>query len=443
MIGFLIRARHVSLFLVVLLLVLLLAFGKRVSYEQSIRSFFAPDDPVVIAYGEAAKAFGDDNFVFVVYDDPALLTPSGMDRVAELAGRVAPDRVPGVLRVESLDAMPLLWKVDDALLALDRLPAFARNLAMNASKRSLKNLDLKSNALTVGGAIRSADPAALADLKRRVTAHPLFRGTLIDASGTSAAIVVRLKKTVEHNVTGTIAALRDQADEFAARHGLPRPAVVGPPVLLADGFSSIERDGRRLAVVGMLLIGLVTLSATRSLWWALVPILAGWVVWLATEAVLACANLRLSLSGGPLVAQIIVLTMPAASHLAIHFRDDRRRQADPRVAARTTLSAVTAPILWCAVTGAIGYGALFISRVVPVQQFGVILGACTLLDGAARPGDLPRGDAPAVPPRGPRPLRLDLPGRRRDEPAHRPGHPPPPGHRRRRASPWSCRSPRG
>ena len=176
MIGFLIRARHVSLFLVVLLLVLLLAFGKRVSYEQSIRSFFAPDDPIVIAYSEAAKAFGDDNFVFVVYDDPALLTPSGMDRVAELAGRVAPNRVPGVLRVESLDAMPLLWKVDDALLALDRLPAFARNLAMNASKRSLKNLDLKSNALTVGGAIRSADPAALADLKSASDGAPALPG---------------------------------------------------------------------------------------------------------------------------------------------------------------------------------------------------------------------------------------------------------------------------
>jgi len=378
-IGFSIRVRHVSLLLTVLLLIVLLALGKRVSYEQSIRSFFSPSDPIVIAYGEAAKAFGDDNFVFVVYDDPALLTPSGMDRVAELAGRVAAPRVPGVLRVESLDAMPLLWKVDDALLALDRLPAFARNLAMNATRRGLKNLDLKSNALTVGGAIRSADPTALTDIKRRVTAHPLFRGTLIDASGTSAAIVVRLKKTVEHNVTGTIAALRAQADEFAARHGLPRPAVVGPPVLLADGFSSIERDGRRLAVVGMLLIGLVTLSATQSLWWALVPILSGWVVWLATEAVMAFTNMRLSLSGGPLVAQIIVLTMPAASHLAIHFRDDRRRQADPRIAARTTLSAVTAPILWCAVTGAIGYGALVISRVVPIQQFGVILGACTLL----------------------------------------------------------------
>ena len=59
------------------------------------------------------------------------------------------------------------------------------------------------------------------------------------------------------------------------------------------------------------------------------------MVWLATEAILATFNLKLSLSGGPLVAQIIVLTMPAASHLAIHFRDDRRREVDPRRAAGT------------------------------------------------------------------------------------------------------------
>ncbi len=74
-------------------------------------------------YQKAAQTFGDDNFVFLVYDDPELLTPAGMDRVAELAEAVGPDQVDGVQRVESLDAMPLLWAIDDALLALDRLPA--------------------------------------------------------------------------------------------------------------------------------------------------------------------------------------------------------------------------------------------------------------------------------------------------------------------------------
>jgi predicted RND superfamily exporter protein len=107
--------------------------------------------------------------------------------------------------------------------------------------------------------------------------------------------------------------------------------------------------------------------------------MAGWVVWLATEAIMAAFHLKLSLSGGPLVAQIIVLTMPAASHLAIHFRDACRREADPRVAARETLANVAAPILWCAITGAIGYGALVTSDVVPIRQFGSILGTCTLV----------------------------------------------------------------
>ncbi len=188
-------------------------------------------------------------------------------------------------------------------------------------------------------------------------------------------------------------------------------------MLLADGFAAIEVDGRRLAVVGMILIGVVTLSAVHSLWWAIVPMLAGWVIWLATEAILATFNIKLSLSGGPLVAQIIVLTMPAASHLAIHFRDDRRREADPRQAAEQTLAAVAAPIVWTAITGAIGYGALVTSEVIPIQQFGAILGTCTF--GAAMLVMLHLADrhAAAVSPGSPGALRLALAGGRAHEPA--------------------------
>src|SRR6516165_8534617 len=99
------------------MLVLLVLFGKRVSYEQSIGSFFADDDPYMAVYQKAARSFGDDNFVFLVYDDAELVTPLGLQRVAELADAVKPERIPGVLRVESLDGMPLVWAIDDALIA--------------------------------------------------------------------------------------------------------------------------------------------------------------------------------------------------------------------------------------------------------------------------------------------------------------------------------------
>jgi uncharacterized protein len=379
----LLAARHVTFAAVAILLVVLAFAGKRVTYEQSIDSFFADDDPYMAIYQGAARTFGDDNFAFIVYEDPELLTPAGLDRVSELAAAVSPAHVPAVQRVESLDVMPLVWAMDDALLALDRLPKFARNLAKNAALKAIKNVDLKTTSMTVAGAVRAAaaDPRALAELKARLTRHPLFVGTLIDAAGTTTAVVARMRKTHEHNVIGTITELRRLADQFAARHRLARPAVVGSPVLLADGFTAIEIDGRRLAVVGMILIGVVTLSAVHSLWWAIVPMVAGWVIWLATEAILATFHIKLSLSGGPLVAQIIVLTMPAASHLAIHFRDNLRREASAPRAAGSTLSAVAAPIAWTAITGSIGYGALVTSDVVPIKQFGAILASCTF--GAA------------------------------------------------------------
>ncbi len=426
MIRALLDARYVTFSAVAILLLVLAVGGRRVGYEQSINSFFAEDDPYMRVYQQAARTFGDDNFVFVVYDDPDLLTPAGLDRVSELAAAVAAGKIEGVQRVESLDAMPLFWAVDDALLALDRLPAMARNLAMSTAKRTIKNLDLKTNAMTVSGAVRASagDAATLKGLKDRLIQHPLFLGTLIDSSGTTTAVVVRLKKTHEHNVIATVAALREAADGFAARHALARPAVVGPPVLLADGFAAIEVDGRRLAVVGMILIGVVTLSAVRSVWWAIVPIVAGWVIWLATEEILARFGIKLALSGGPLVAQIIVLTMPAASHLAIHFRDDRRREADPRRAARSTLSSVAVPIAWTAITGAIGYGALDHQRRharPPVRRDPRHLHA-----GCRDPRDADLADrhAPAVPPGDPRPIRLAIARLGRHEPADPLGPPP-------------------
>jgi uncharacterized protein len=401
-IDFLLKARHFSIGAVALLLVALLISGKRVDYEQSIRSFFAETDPDIIDYTKASNAFGDDNFVFVAYDDPALLTPAGMDRVAELARELGPSQIEGVSRVESIDAMPLLWKIDDGLIAMDSLPTFVRNAAQKKMKDAIKNVNLGGgSALAVGGFVRSADPKGLADLKERLTKHPLFVGTLIDSQARTTALVVRLKKTEEYDVKAGVRELRKRADAFASRHKLGQPAIVGPPVLLADGFTSIDVDGKRLAIVGMVLIGVVTLSATQSLWWALVPLMTGWVVWLAAEFILSTFNLRLSLSGGPLVAQIIVLTMPAASHLAVHFRDECRREGNARVAARLTLSVVSSPVLWCAVTGAIGYGALVTSNVVPIRQFGWIMGLCTLLASLLVMVISPAAMLP--------PFRLDLP----------------------------------
>jgi predicted RND superfamily exporter protein len=390
-IDLLIRLRFVTFGALLTLMVALLALGRHVQYEQSIQSFFAEDDPAVISYKKAAELFGNDQLVFVVYDDPALFTAEGMDRVAELAGMVGPDKIDGVIRVDSLESMPALWKVEEGFLALNRIDERIAKLGNTIAGRLLKTTrDAAWNSLkksvgssgrgaemSVGAQVRRAEADDLPSIQEKVVHGNFYKGTVVDETGRSTAVVVRLKAPEQHDVKAAVARLRTASAGFAARHGLKVPAVVGPPVLLADGFTAIEIDGQRLSIAGMALIGLVMMTATRSLWWALVPAVAGWTVWLATDTTLSLLDIRLSLTGGPLVAQIIVLTMPAASHLALHFFDDLRRGEDRRTAARETLGAVAVPVVWCVVAGMIGYGALLTSNVVPVRQFGAVLAVCT------------------------------------------------------------------
>ncbi|CAN5681264.1 MMPL family transporter [soil metagenome] len=406
MIRFLIRLRLLSFGAVLALLVVLALFGKDVQYDQSIQAFFAEDDPAVVAYRDASALFGNDQFIFVCYDDPDLLTPEGMDRVAELASELSAEEIDGVVGMQSLDKIPVFWKLDDYLFALERIPKLGRSIAL-----SLIEQGLRSGAgggqwatPTIGQEVRQATPEELPELRDKITNHPLMLGTLVSAEGTSTALMLQLKPSGDHDAKETVTAIRERADAFTEKHALSDlPAIVGPPVLLADGFLAIERDGQRLAFAGMLLIGLVTLTATRSLWWAAVPLLAGWTTWLATETIVALLDLELSLSAGPLVAQIIVLTMPAASHLALHFINDRRRMPDSRAAADETLRTVSEPILWCALTSTIGYGALVTSNVVPIRQFGTILAIAT---GAAALITLIISPVAMRPP-----FRLDIPVR--------------------------------
>ena len=376
----LISARYFVAFATLLIGLFLGFSGKHAEYEQSIKSFFTEDDPSIVSFEKWAGVFGYDNILFVCYDDPTYLTPAGLSRVADLTRRLKASGIDGLTDVQSLATMPPLWSLDEAIERLEIVPGFLRGPALVAAKKLAGAVPTEGEGgLTLASVMKATPSGQQAALADRIRSHPFFERMFTSRDGKTASLIIQIKPPGEYDARAVIPSIRLIVDQFGLDQGLSRVAVVGPPALLGDGFLAIERDGRRLAGLGLVLIGLVMLIAVRSLWWTMVPITAGYLTWLATEWLLVSFGLKLSLSGGPLIGQIIVLTMPAASHLALHFRDELRGGRERRSAARQTLLDVLRPILWCAATGAIGYGALATSSVEPVRQFGAILGVCTVI----------------------------------------------------------------
>ena len=191
-------------------------------------------------YQEAAKSFGDDNFVFVAYDDPGLFTPAGHGprRRAGRGGRARADR-----------------RACSGSSRSTRCPCSGRSTTRcsrsTACRRSLRNVAL--SAREAGG--QEHRPEDQRDDRRRRRPRGRRRpggpgraqgaadaatrcsaGTVIDGPATTTAVVVRLKKTAEHDVKATVAALRDRGRRVRGA------AQAGP----ARGGRAAGPAGRRL-----------------------------------------------------------------------------------------------------------------------------------------------------------------------------------------------------
>jgi predicted RND superfamily exporter protein len=344
-----------------------------VEFDQTIEGFFPDDHPALLSYDKTKLAFGGDQIVFVAYDDPQLWTPGGMDRVRILADRISGE-VPGVERVDAVDQMPVPWLVDEAVAAITSNAFSWVGLMRMAVGRA-----------NVSMVVRSAadDPEELARIRQRISAHPLFNGLLVDGSGQTTAIIVRLNASAETDRRPAVIALRRIADEFAEQQKLERVAVAGPPVLVVDGFVSLDRDNQTLGVVAMILMTVTMLIAVRNPAWALLSLIAGWATWEITRIFITIFHLKLTLSAGPIIAQTVVLCMPAASHLAVRFFSILHAGGNRRDTAHATLTVMFAPVAWCAIASAIGYLATWAATTVkPVAQLGITMFACNLVAGA-------------------------------------------------------------
>ncbi|MFG0261901.1 MAG: RND family transporter [Novipirellula sp. JB048] len=339
----LIRYRVLLALLGLVVFVVSLPLSQRLRLDRSITAMFAPSDPTLIDYQTLQDSFGGNAVAMLVYRDPNLMSRAGLQRSEAIASRVAGiDGVDGILSPSTL----------------------------NAAIEKIRPGGFFRRASDVPGFMRRDDIVARG-IER------LFSGYTHSDDHALAAVVAMLSP---QHPPETIESLQEIASSLPEHFdAITEPGLlVGEPVLIHDGFDLIERDGRKLMTVTLILLSLVVLVTLLDLRFvALTGLVVVWTI-VVTEATLVLLALNQSLVSTIMPAIVTVIAVAAVLHLGSRFQEARAKGHCRQGAVSRSLSLLLLPILWTCLTDAAGFAALGFSRILPVRQFGAMIAIASI-----------------------------------------------------------------
>lgn len=309
--------------------------SQRLQFDRTITAMFSPEDKTFQDYMELRKYFGSNTVVMFVYRDADLVTMEGLSRNKTITQRIEQIQgVVGVLSTSSLDE------------AVRKIPQFG----LTANKPALTHGGKES----LGG--RFGD---------------LFSGYTHSEDRTYASIVTVLSLDAPQQSLNALEALAEEVSNGLLKNVSDQPAyIIGEPILIQNGFTTIEEDGLRLATLTIGLLSIVVIVSLGSMRFVvLTGILIGWSV-VVTRAIMVWSGVNLSLISSILTAIVTVIAVATILHLGIRFRALLARGYSTDRAAKTSIARMVVPIMVACFTDAAGFLALRASTILPVQQFG-------------------------------------------------------------------------
>tara|TARA_R110002073_G_scaffold20123_5_gene72574 strand:- start:9625 stop:11949 length:2325 start_codon:yes stop_codon:yes gene_type:complete len=318
-------------------------FSQQLKLDRSITAMFSPTDSTLVDYQTLQNSFGGNAVAIMVYPDADLMSNEGLRRSDAIASEVR--QIAGV----------------DGILSPSTLNAAVEKIRPGSFFRSETD---------VPGLARRDDIVA------RGIEH-LFAGYTHSDDHRLAAVVVMLSPQHPPEAIESLQAIASKLhDQYEA---ITEPGVVvGEPVLIHDGFNLIERDGRKLTTVTLILLSIVVLVTLMDLRFvALTGLVVVWSI-VVTEASLVLLGLNQSLVSTIMPAIITVIAVAAVLHLGTKFQDARAKGLSRYDATWRSFSLLIVPILWTCLTDAAGFAALGSSRILPVRQFGAMIAIASI-----------------------------------------------------------------
>jgi len=331
----LIKFRNLLLLAAVGTVIVCIPIAKRLTFDQTIESFFPPDNPDIQLLLQARQDFGGDEFVIVAWEEPGLIRTNPENEIPELSEGAA-SRISGLS--QKLSELPGVDK--------DRTRDLERFLRKSPYNKNTRQKMLK-----------------------------LFDGVLIGPDGQSTAIVLQLLSVKKSPVSRaeTVAVIRDTT---AAT--IPGAAVAGEAVQIQDMFNLVERDGNILYLASLVVLSIMLLVIFKNLRWVLASLGIVIASVTCTRAVLVIAGVQLSMVSSMLNSLVTVISIGTTTHIILYYRE-LRSELDQHAAALRTLRELWHPVMWTVIAIAVGFAALLVSDIVPVRSFAIMMTLGTLI----------------------------------------------------------------
>ena len=331
----LVKFRNWLLLAAVVTLAVCIPIAERLTFDQTIESFFPPDNPDIKLLLQSRQDFGGDEFVIVAWQEPGLIRTNPENDIPELS-EAATSRITELS--QTLSELPGVDK--------DRTRDLERFLRKSPYNKNTRQKMLK-----------------------------LFDGVLIGPDQQSTAIVLQLLSAGNSPVSRgeTVAAIRETA---AAT--IPGAAVAGEAVQIQDMFNLVEHDGNILYLASLVVLSVMLLVIFKNLRWVLASVGIVIASVTCTRAVLVLAGAQLSMVSSMLNSLVTVISIGTTTHIIVYYRE-LRSELDPQAATLRTLRELWHPVMWTVITIAVGFAALLVSDIVPVRSFAIMMTLGTLM----------------------------------------------------------------
>lgn len=313
----------------------------RLEVDASADRLLPEGDASRVFYERIRRAFGSDESLVVALVAEDVFTNANLDRITRMTHRL--EGLEGVRRVLSVTNAEDLRDVDGGL----------------------------EIATFLDGATR--DPAGLAELRRRVLAHPIYGGNLVSADGRVAALVVYFGGITdrEYRRLGLDEAVGRIADE---ERGEAEVWITGAPRVRSEMARILLQEAFTLSGLILLALAGVLLFAFRTLRGVLLPVL--------TIVIAVAWTMGLARAFGHTLNGVTALVPPLLSalglsysvHVVSEFYQVAREHGPlaPRDLVGRAMTRVALPLLLTGLTTAVGFASLTLSSLTAVREFGML-----------------------------------------------------------------------